>query len=414
MYVSVNRHEIITAVSDTHFEIEGQTIVIVPDLPKGEREKLVGTKIGGNVKKKTKDIRLAVICNWHDTCGISTYTQFLVEATKPLVAEVKIFSEVNANPTMPDGPEVVRTWKRGESMLSTMNQLREWKPDFVIIQHEFGIFPKATYFLQMLQMLDDIPYAVTLHSVYEHLDKVICTSAIKNIIVHSNEARDCLIRLGNNNNIFVVPHGCIELGDVEELWNIFQTPYVIVQFGFGFFYKGVDRAIDAVHHLKTTNTKYKDIFYCYLCSNSGTFDKVHNDYYHFLLDKIDSYSLQDNVAIIRKFQSDQVINSYLRTAKLALFPYLTNPKHKVYGASGAIRVAMANGTPVIASESSQFDDLEGVIPRPKDAVELASTIDKVFSNTKFRNNLLARSKQYIKDTTWPICAQKYLDVYPTI
>jgi glycosyltransferase involved in cell wall biosynthesis len=80
----------------------------------------------------------------------------------------------------------------------------------------------------------------------------------------------------------------------------------------------------------------------------------------------------------------------------------------VYGASGAIRVAMANGIPVIASSCHQFDDLEGVVPRPGDPSEIAEEIDHVFSSEKYRKQLLEKSARYLQENTWDISADRYL------
>jgi glycosyltransferase involved in cell wall biosynthesis len=291
-----------------------------------------------------------------------------------------------------------------------MKLVQQYDPDFVIIQHEFGIFPKAPYLLQMLQMLETIPYAVVLHSTYEHLDKSICTSAMKNIIVHTEIAKNVLRSLGNSSNISVIPHGCTEFPDRQELWNIFQTPYAIVQFGFGFFYKGVDRAIDAIHILKSEQPeKYKDIFYCYLCSENSHTRNIHSEYMTYLTDKVEKLGLEDNVVIVRKWNTDQEINVYLRTAKLAIFPYLINPDNTVYGASGAIRISFANGIPCIASESHLFDEISG-LPRPTNSVDLAREMDKVFSDGKYREALIKNQDDYVANNTWDITIDRYLDV----
>lgn len=416
MFISYhNKYRIISGVSDKYFEMAGHTIKEVPNMSKTDKYKIIGTRIDGHLpKKEVKDLRVACICNWNDACGISTYTRFLMEEIQSKVKDVLIISEQNDSPTHPDSDKIRRCWKRGESMKEAMSVLKEWNPDFVIVQHEFGIFPKATYFLHMLQVLREYNYVVTLHSVYEHLDKTISTSAIDNILVHTELGKKCLRDLGHNQNIFVVPHGCLKFDKVDELWNAFQTPYSLIQFGFGFFYKGVDRAIDAVYHLKSTDEKFKDIFYCYLCSDSGHFNSVFNDYYYYLMDKIEKLGLQDNVSIIRKFHTEQTINNYLRCAKIALFPYVTNPKHVVYGASGAARVAMANKIPVIASEGHMFDDLEGIVPRPKDHIELAKEIDEIFSNETHKANLMKRINNYVDTNTWSSVADKYLDIYSEI
>ena len=395
--ILVSKRDIITAISDKPFSGSNEDRMMEVKGPI-EARKLLGRRVGKSRAVK----KLAVVCNWGQECGISTYTKYLVDALREYIPEIRIFSEEGTF----DTPDIKVCWKRGETMYRAMQEVTRWQPDFTMIQHEFGLFPKAPYLLQMLQALDFMPYAVTLHSTYEHLDKTICTAAMKQIIVHTEAAKGVLRSLGNNNRIDVVPHGCVEFEDRKELWNIFQTPHAIVQFGFGFFYKGVDRAVDAIHLLKTRNPqKYDDIFYCYLCSENPHTKNVHQEYSEFITKKINDLGLQDNVAIVRKFHSDAEINNYMRTAKLAIFPYLINPGNTVYGASGAIRISMANGIPVLASESHLFDELP--VPRPDSAERLAEEIDKVFGNWRHRDALITTQDQYIKDNAWPKVALKY-------
>lgn len=411
MWVATNKKNMITALSEHPFSMTGHEVQEVNlQEPKENWHSLVGKKLR-SAPKEIKDLRIAFVCNWNDCCGISTYSGYLVHALQTKVKEIHVFSE-KSEEQKDDPTYVTRCWKRGTSLKELIDSLITWAPDFIIIQHEYGIFPKATFFLQLLQGIEDIPYAVTMHSVYEHLDKAICTSAVKNIVVHSEEGKQILKKLGNINNIFVVPHGCVKFADHEitELWNIFQTPYTIVQFGFGFFYKGVDRVLDAIHYLKR-DPKFKEIFYCYLCSDNVHTSVVHSQYYDFLIKKIDELKLHDNAVIIRKFQTDQMIKNYLRTAKIAVFPYVGDPHNMVYGASGAIRVAMACGIPVIASSCHQFDDLENVVPRPANFAELADEIDKIFSNEGYKKSLLDKASKYISENTWDISANKYLNIY---
>lgn len=413
MWVALNKKNFIVAISESPFSMTDYKVIEANIVePKSEWHKLIGKPLNKEQTKEPKNLKVAMICNWNDPCGISTYSKYLVDALLGKVGELRIFSEVSSTPK-DDEPYVHRCWTRGESLRELIKEIKDWEADFVIIQHEFGIFPKATFFLQLLQGLDDIPYVVTMHSVYEHLDKAVCSAAIKNIVVHSNEGKQVLHRLGNTNNIYVIPHGCVEydVKEKEELWNIFQTPYTIVQFGFGFFYKGVDKVLDAIHYLKNSDPKFKDIFYCYLCSDNFHTSIIHAQYYDFLMNKIENLGLQDNAVIIRKYQTEQTINQYLRTAKMAVFPYVGDPGNMVYGASGAIRVAMACGTPVVASNCHQFDDLAGVVPRPGDYIQLAKEIDEIFSNEAHRKNIISKANDYIKENTWSLTADRYIQLY---
>ena len=156
-------------------------------------ENIIGKKIG---TMNPSDMKIAVICNWRTPCGISTYSKYLVDALKSKVKEIKIFSEIEekADTSYDNEENVSRCWKRGENLQELAKQIKKYKPNFVLIQHEFGIFPKATHYLKLIQELENIPYAVVLHSVYKsHLDKTIFTSVAKNIIVHSNSGKDALL-----------------------------------------------------------------------------------------------------------------------------------------------------------------------------------------------------------------------------
>lgn len=363
--------------------------------------------------KPVDQLRVAIVCNWDDKCGISTYSNYLVKAMQPKVAALKVFSE--ARPDRSVDPEtkveVEDCWERGGNLLPLAERILDWSPDFIIIQHEFGIFPNAFRFMQFIQALRTVPTVTCMHSVYRHLDKLVYTEAVPNIIVHSEQARDVLKELGNSSHVWVIHHGCVQPAETDELWNIMHNPYTIMQFGFGFRYKGVDRALRAVAHLKNTDPKFQNIFYYYLCSSNAHNQIANQEYCDYLMNLSEELGIRDNVAIVMKYQSDRMLSLYLRLAKLVVFPYLINDDNMVYGASGAVRLAMAHKRPVIASESHLFDDLEGVVPRPKDEFELARAIDDVFSNSKHRSQIIERAQQYVAANSWDIAADRYLAIY---
>lgn len=375
----------------------------------------VGKKIVFQDQGASGGIRLAVICNWDSECGIATYAKYLVDSLAPKVDALKIFSEKTNREKLDTPYNVTYCWRRGEPMRSAVEDVLEWQPTIVLIQHEYGIFPKTSYMLQMLQLLENTPYVVTMHSVYEHLDKTVVSSAMKNLVVHTTTGQACLRRLGNRSRTWVIPHGCVVLDDTTELWNTWQTDYPIVQFGFGFGYKGVDTALEALSLLKKRHgKKYQRVFYTYFCSENEYIKNIIDEYVSKLTGIVKNLGLDDNVAIVRGYQTEQTINNCLRTSRLALFPYKTDPKNVVYGASGAVRIAMANGVPVIASCSHMFDDLDGVLPRPKNAEQLAEAIDHTFSNESYRKTLLDRSARYVRDNSWNTTADRYLSVFQEV
>lgn len=399
-FVSIDKRGVVVASSSKPFFSDGKPAVYV---------NMDSTDIVGRQTMVRKDkIRLAVVANWGQNCGIATYTEYLVDGLRPLVDDLTIFAEEGIEPS--DG--VIPCWRRGTPMLTLLRRLEEYRPDFVLVQHEFGIFPRATYLLQLLGGLTKWPYAVVTHSTYEHKDKSICTSAMRDIIVHTESARDVLRSLGNTSQVHVIPHGCVVFEERAPLWNIYKTDHIIVQFGFGFFYKGVDRAIEAVAELKRMNpAKYVDgdnpIFYVYYCSTNDNCNNIHQEYIDFLNKKVEDLDVRENVAIVRGYNSDETLNTILRTAKLAIFPYVVDPANSVKGASGALRIAMSNGIPVIASESGLFDSIPD-LPRPTTSGELAEVIDKVFSDGQYKQGLIQSQDRYVEANTWDTTAERYL------
>lgn len=414
LYCYLDASRAIKIVSDTYLISNKYSPhkVEVSDEVYKNKERLIGTKLENSktINSSPKKLKVAFVCGWNQPCGISTYSKYLVDALAPKIDEIKIFSEVSPNCSKEDKYDVVSCWKRGQSLTQLSREVTQWGPSILIIGHEWGIFPVANLFLPFIEQLKNakIPLITTLHSVYEHLDKSVCTSALTNIVVHSQAGKDCLVKLGHKNkNITVIPHGCLNYGRVDRLWNFFGVP-TICQFGFSFKYKGVDVALKAIAKLKEKE-KLKDIFYVYLCSENPNSLNIHNQYYKEIQKIVDELSLRDNVTLQRGFFTDQEINNYLQTAKIAIFPYLTDSHNVVYGASGAARIAMANGAPVIASDSHMFDDLQGVISRPQagNVDALAEEIEKVLLDEKYKQELLDRQYRYISENTWEITADRY-------
>lgn len=412
MYIGVDSRGLIRVVSDKPFNSDSMAVVRTGDLPAAERRRIIGKRYGGNreMKKPASELRVALVCNWGDQCGIATYSEFLVSAMRPLVQEVKVFAE-RLPKEWPEEPGVLRCWRRGQPLKGLVEAVQDYAPDICFIQHEYGIFPNAFYYIKLLEGLSDIPHAVVMHSVYEHMDKAVCTAATRHVVVHNPCGAAYLqSRCGH---VHLVPHGCVESA-TEELWNIFQSPYTIVQFGFGFKYKGMDRAIRAVHHLKSSDPKFSEIQYIALVSSNDHNRPANEAYAAQLRCLAQELGVSDNVAIIQGYFTDEQLSSYLRTAKMAIFPYTQDRMNMVYGASGAARIAMSHGIPVIASESHMFDDLDGVLPRPADHLALADEIDRMFSDGRYRDGVVAASLGYVRENSWVRAAEKYIALYDLV
>ena len=415
MFLSYNKNLMVTTISTTKIEVPPEyKIKQVSNKELVKVGKRMPTELLGKedyTKKNINELCVGLVCNWNDNCGISTYSRYLADALIPQVKSLKIFSEVNDAP-IEEGYDVVKCWERGKCLLELVRKIKEAGVDYVIVEHEYGLFPIATFFSQFCQHISDIPYLIQTHSVYDsHLDKFCYVECIKNIAVHTEEQKRVYKKNGSSANIFVIPHGCIAYEDTSELWNINKSDYTILQAGFPNVYKGLPRALEAISILKKRDPKFKSIFFTYLMSDTGRNPIGDQKYYDELMDLAVKLDIVENIAIIRKFFSERMISLFMRLNKLAIFPYINNSEGPVYSASGAVRLALANHIPVIASESHLFDDIRSIVPCPDSAEKLASEIDRIFSDSAYKNELVNKSTEYIKKNSWGNSARQYLEIY---
>lgn len=367
------------------------------------------------IKKPAKELKIALVGNWKMRCGIATYSENLWGEIVKYVGDFKLFIEKNdiitgnicqvGNQIISDD-RVISCWKRGESLQQLVSSLKEYDPDIIWIQHEFGLWPNASYWLYMMNQLSDYRVIVTMHSVFHHRDKTIVEAAIPEIITHLQGGLEVLkTEKGVPGQVHVVPHGCYPFSG-EKLWNFYKSEKTFLQFGFGFRYKGWENSIKAAAILKQ---KHPDVFFTGLFSESPYNKSEHQLYYNDLMDLVDRLGIQENVAILRGYQSDASLDSYLRTNQATIFPYVSHPAHEVYGASGAARVAMSKGLPVVTSSVNHFSDLPSI--KADSPEEIAAALDKLFSDPQAKKDQLNKQLAYLSENTWEKVALKHIAIF---
>lgn len=367
------------------------------------------------------ELRVAFVGNWKMRCGISTYAEQLWPHVAKHLGDFKLFVEFNDHPTgsifMFDGNElpshqVVPCWSRGQSLRKLELELEAYDPDIVWIQHEFGLWPDAAKWLPFISRLSNwCRPIVTMHSVFHHRDKTIVEAAIPEIVVHLEGAAQVLKQeKGVPGNVTVIPHGCtpVDPNARQKLWNFYKSDHTFMQFGFGFRYKGWELAIQTTYELKK---KYPDVFFTGLFSESPFCATEHQLYYDQLMKLINDADLHENVAIIRGYQSDASLDSYLRTNNAVIFPYVSHPEHEVFGASGAARYAMSKAVPVITTSVNHFSDVPTI--KASSPSELAAKLDQIFSDEKFKNQQIENQLQYVEDNSWEKVAKRYIWLFET-
>src|ERR1700722_15804810 len=226
-YVGV-KHDHICVVSDTLFLNEAIKVIAVPS----ELEHLTDAELITEcnveddrlVSKITERTlqgrpRLAFVGNYRQKCGLSTYNQNLLPHIVKHLPDFKLFIEENDYPTGDiyqlgnqklSVEQVSVCWKRGDPLDKLVKEIKAFKPDVVLISHEWGLFPNARYWLSLMTQLAEFRVIVIMHSVFPtHKDKMICEAAMPEIVVHLEGAKNNLKNEKKVNAIVsVISHGC--------------------------------------------------------------------------------------------------------------------------------------------------------------------------------------------------------------
>lgn len=373
-----------------------------------------GKFLSKKMKKEAKDLRVAIVTNWKMACGIATYAEHLVEKLWPKLGEARLFIEQQESYTgelekangwsLPTG-SVVACWERGKSLLGLVEEIKKFAPDVVLINHEWGLFPNARYWLSMITQLHQFRVITIMHSTFYHQDKTIVEASLPEIVVHQEGGKQVLEKIKEvSGKIYMIPHGCYEY-QPGQLWNFYRTPQTFIQMGFGLRYKKFEDCIRATALLKD---KYPQVYFTGIFSESPYAKVDHQIYFNELMALVKELSVEENVGIVRGFQSDSVIDSYLRTNAAAVFPYGSTPGHEVWGSSGAARLAMSRGLPVITADHNHFRDLPTL--KAQGPEELAQMLDKLFGDAKFKKEQLVKQEEFLKLNSWEVTAEKFVEI----
>lgn len=372
------------------------------DLMEHYRATKDGELVPRTLNKQSHELKIAFVGVWKIPCGISTYTEYLLNEMTKLIGSYKIFAEYSDGSAEED--HVLRCWRRGESLIGLADAINEYDPDVVLVQHEYGMFPDAKRWLSFLTAIRHAKVYVALHSVYLHKDKSICEAVIPNIIVHTDLARDVLVNTKKvSAPVHVVPHGCLLPSEQSKLWNLYWTEHTFMQFGFGFEYKGWENSLLTCAELKK---KYPDVFFTGLMSESKYNKEFHDRYYERLQGMVDDLGIRDNVALIRGYQSEEILDSFFRTNKCLLLPYKHNGDHQVFAVTGAARLAMRSGIPVITSDVPFFSDLVDVCPQANTPEKMATAIESAWQDSSAQ---VLRQNEFLVKNSWENVSKLYLD-----
>lgn len=288
-----------------------------------------------------------------------------------------------------------------------MNMLNKPYSLYRLLQKsKYDIFHQTHFETYCLSVIGNKPMVTTFHDVnfstFNYNKRLVCLQrkslerANKIITVSVNTKNDLMSYFNvKEEKIEVIYHG-IELKNIPfSSERYMERPYILYV-GTRNGNKNFDRLAQAFVLL---NRKYPDL--CLLCT-SLTFTSKELSRFH---------ELGIGDVVFHVSADENLMSQLYRDAELFVFPSLYE------GFGLPILESMAAQCPVVLSNTSCFPEIAndaGAYFNPYDIDSIFEMMDKVLTDTQYRDRLIRLGNERVKFFSWEKCAQMHLNLYKTL
>lgn len=218
------------------------------------------------------------------------------------------------------------------------------------------------------------------------------------VIVHSELARQQLTEAGVS-KLHVVPHGCHPLRPKSPISNneYRNRKFTIATFGTMRHEKGFKHVIEAARR-----TDAKALILSRLDKNNGSAMAEYEQAIR-STDGVDVEFVTDHL-------SNEDILNRLSVADCLVFAYPITSKY--VATSGAIRLGMASGVPIVCTDAHRFSCLDQEVLKVDSEQELVQGITMVRSDANLRARILRSAERYLRDNDWRVVCDIYRSLSP--
>ncbi len=362
-------------------------------------------------------------------CGLATFNQNLVnalslnptyDANQSFVVAMNESDDVNEH-QYPNEVKFVIRQQNQQDYLEAADFINNSDVDTCIIEHEFGIYGgnSGVFLLSLINRLKK-PFITILHTVLKEpnfmqqtIIKEIAAKTAK-LVVMSKKAVMFLT------SIYQIPKGSIQLiehgvPDLEPVVNsqiaqseLFKGKKVLFTFGLISRNKGLETVIQA---LPSIVAEHPDVLYMILGNTHPGVVKHNGEEYRDSLKALaKDLGVEENIAFVNKFVSEDELHQYLTACHLYITPYLNEAQIT----SGTLSYAIGAGAAVISTPYWHAQELladnRGKLFDFKDHHKLAAIVNDLLSDNDKYYKLKQNAYEYGLNLRWPAIGSIYLNV----
>ncbi|RZK85952.1 MAG: glycosyltransferase, partial [Pedobacter sp.] len=293
--------------------------------------------------------------------------------------------------------------------------------DTCIIEHEFGIYGgnSGVFLLSLINNLQK-PFITILHTVLKDpsfmqqtIIKEISLKSSK-IVVMSKKAVLFLTSIYQipQKSIELIEHGVPDLepipGNEVAKSDLFKQRKVLFTFGLISRNKGLETVIKA---LPSIVERHPDVLYVILGNTHPGVVKHNGEEYRDSLKSLaKELGVENNIAFVNKFVSEEELHQYLTACYVYITPYLNEAQIT----SGTLSYAVGAGAAVVSTPYWHAQELladnRGKLFDFKDDIQLAQIVNTLLDDENKHRELKNNAYQYGLKLRWPAIGNVYLKV----
>lgn len=350
---------------------------------------------------------VAWVTSWNVACGIATYSNYLLQGYPDATRDVTVLCDERTRPedlVARDRPKARIAWRLDDATSSVRiaREIAALGVGAVVIEHQRGLIKSDVLAaLLMDERLSGREVVLALHNPRELPDShgweplFSALRGVSRVIVHGVADLNLLKSWGLVDNVTLLPHGTLRPSTPRRAprdLRALAAP-VIGTYGFIFPDKGNAVLIEAFAHIRgqwpgaqlrmvtaehPSEESAAEIARCRALAQS--------------------LDLGDSVQWHTQYLPDGESLGLLNGCDLVVLPRRETPE----SASGAVRVAMASGAPVVVTPVKIFDDVGDTVLRANglDAASLGASIAAALRDPALRHETVKRADRWLEAHDW--------------
>jgi glycosyltransferase involved in cell wall biosynthesis len=363
-------------------------------------------------------LRLGWVSTYNARCGIATHSQHLLEFFDESAFEITILAD-DQETIGPDPANIVRLWSKGGGGLARVRDyLITNALDAAVFQYNFAFFDFKDLTDILIQLSNsDINTFVIFHrtidlenyaSLVSHEKMTQALQSCVRIFVHSLEDVNRLREFGVNENVILLAHGVIDrptlnMDAARSLLGLSDFSPVIGTFGFLLPGKGLT---ELIHSFALILRNYPAAYLLMLNADYPTAESQEQRERCEALVRL--LEIEGHLSQINEFLDIEEMLFLLSACDAIVFPY----QHSEESASGAVRLGLAAGRPVLTTPLPIFADLSKIVCQLPGtaAADIAEGILSLLDDEERKIEILQRQRDWVRANSWAAQAARISNI----